>query len=352
MGVGRIERRRNDNVGSEMSNKAVFLDRDDTLMHDSGYISDPGQVRLIDGAAEALKDLKSMGYKLVVVSNQSGVARGILTEKTLGEIHNRLKGLLAERGAFLDRIYYCPYLPDGAVAKYRKESDWRKPAPGMLLAAAKDMDIDLEQSWMVGDEDRDIEAGMRAGCKTILILGPAREIQIDAPVHKPDYRAVNLKEAANVIRQHNRTSRVSTAPGESAKAEIERAEELRQEPEQKVETDIAKAADAGADQMRAEEDGSEVSPARAVNGAGAEEVLKSILEQLRSMQRENLFDEEFSLMRAAAGLVQVVVVFLLLAGVWFLMSGGGKDSSVFMILGFAAVLQIMALTFYMMRERK
>ncbi len=335
-----------------MSNKAVFLDRDDTLIHDSGYINDPGQVRLIDGAAEALKDLKSMGYKLVVVSNQSGVARGILTEKTLREIHERVKGLLAERGAFLDRIYYCPYLADGAVAKYRKESDWRKPAPGMLLAAARDMDIDLEQSWMVGDEDRDIEAGLRAGCKTILILGPAREIQIDAPAHKPDYRAVNLKEAANIIRQHNRASRAPKAADESAKVEIRPAEELSREPEQEVETEIVEEADACVDQMRAEEDDSEITAARAVEGAGPEELLKSILEQLRSMQREGLFEEEFSLMRAAAGLVQVVVVFLLLGGVWFLMSGGGKESSVFIILGFAAVLQMMALTFYMMRERK
>jgi len=328
-------------IGSEMSNKAVFLDRDDTLIYDSGYINDPGQVRLIDGAAEALKDLKSMGYKLVVVSNQSGVARGILTEKTLKEIHNRLRGLLAERGAFLDRIYYCPYLADGSVAKYRKESDLRKPAPGMLLAAAKDMDIDLGRSWMIGDEDRDIEAGLRAGCKTILILGPAREIQIDAPVHKPDYRAVNLKEAANIIRKHNRLPRRERVRVTQSVAEERREEQVAQS----VETKTMEAP------VVSESDSERPAPSD-MKGAGAEELLKSILEQLRSMQRENLFEEEFSLMRAAAMLVQVVVVFLLLAGVWLLMSGSGKESSVYVILGFAAVLQMMTLTFYMMRERK
>jgi len=151
-----------------MSNKAVFLDRDNTLIEDPGYINHPDQVKLLEGVAEALIELKAMGYKLIVVSNQSAVARGIVTEKVLAQIHDRLKQLLAERGAYLDRIYYCPYHPDGVVPKYRKESDWRKPNPGMLLTAADQMDIDLNQSWMIGNSSRDIEAGLRAGCKTIL----------------------------------------------------------------------------------------------------------------------------------------------------------------------------------------
>jgi len=150
-----------------MSNKAVFLDRDNTLIEDPGYINHPDQVKLLEGVAEALIELKALGYKLIVVSNQSAVARGIVTEKVLAQIHDRLKQLLAERGAYLDRIYYCPYHPDGVVPKYRKESDWRKPNPGMLLTAADQMDIDLNQSWMIGNSSRDIEAGLRAGCKTI-----------------------------------------------------------------------------------------------------------------------------------------------------------------------------------------
>ena len=126
-----------------MANKAVLLDRDDTLIEDPGYINHPSQVKLLDGVAESLAELRAMGYKLVVVSNQSGGARGIGTEQVLGEIHDRLKTLLAEKGAYLDAIYYCPYHPDGIVPKYRKESDLRKPGPGMILQAAQEMDLDL-----------------------------------------------------------------------------------------------------------------------------------------------------------------------------------------------------------------
>src|SRR4030042_980387 len=156
-----------------MSNKAIFLNRGDTLIEDPGYISRPEQVKLLDGVDKTLIELKSMGYKLVVISNQSGVARGLVSEETLDEIHNRLKQLLAEKGASLDRIYYCPYHPDGVIEKYRKESDWRKPKPGMLLNAADEMEIDLGQSWMIGNSISDIEAGLKAGCKTILINHPS-----------------------------------------------------------------------------------------------------------------------------------------------------------------------------------
>jgi len=146
-----------------MSEKAVFLDRDDTIIKDSGYINDPEDVNLLPGAARGLLQLRSMGYKLVLVSNQSGVARGIVTEKALGDIHERLEELLAKEGAYLDGIYYCPYHPEGSVAKYRRESELRKPNPGMLLRAAEQFDIELGASWAIGDSQRDIEAGLRAG---------------------------------------------------------------------------------------------------------------------------------------------------------------------------------------------
>jgi hypothetical protein len=242
----------------------------------------------------------------------------------------------------------------------------------MLLAAAKDLDIDLGQSWMVGDDDRDIEAGQRAGCRTILILPPARLITMNAPAHKPDYRAVNLKEAANIIRVHerSRTAKVQvekaadSAQAAETKEETEQGVERGYEAEQMVEastevmaereavTEKAEINDAATNEMMGARKRTDEGPASDMNEAGLEGVLKSILEQLRSMQREGLFDEEFSVLRVAAGIVQVMVLFCLLIAVWFVMSPGGKDGPVFITLGFAAVLQIMALTFYMMRERK
>jgi D,D-heptose 1,7-bisphosphate phosphatase len=152
-----------------MANAAVFFDRDGTLIEDPGYLSHPDQVKLLDGAAEVLKEVALLGYKTVVVTNQSAVARGIVSEEMLERIHQRLRELLALKGASLDGIYYCPYHPDGVIPNYRRDSDWRKPEPGMLLAAAEEMDLDLKQSWIVGDSGRDVEAGCRAGCRTILL---------------------------------------------------------------------------------------------------------------------------------------------------------------------------------------
>ena len=166
-----------------MSHKAVFLDRDDTLISDPGYISDPAQVQLLPHVGHSLAMLKKMGYLLVVVTNQSGVARGIVTEQTLEQIHHHLKKLLADEGVYLDAIYYCPYHPEGTVAKYTRESDLRKPQPGMLLKAAEELDIDLSQSWMIGDSYQDIAAGSRAGCRTILLDTPGKP-----QVREPDER--------------------------------------------------------------------------------------------------------------------------------------------------------------------
>ena len=222
-----------------MSDKAIFLDRDGTLIEDPGYLSHPEQVNLLDGAAEALVELRAMGYKLIIVSNQSAVARGILTEQDLDEIHDRLRQLLTEKGAYLDQIYYCPYHPDGVVPKYRKESDWRKPNPGMLLAAADQMNIDLSQSWSIGDSSRDVEAGLRAGCKTILISRYSRNKsaygELDDP--KPDYKSVNMKEAVNIIKQYHRSSNgVKAKPQPEPEAESPPEPEAESPPEPEVET--------------------------------------------------------------------------------------------------------------------
>lgn len=156
-----------------MKRQAVFLDRDGTIIEDFGYVSDPARVRLLPGVAEAIRRINDAGLLAVIVSNQSGIARGIFTEDDLAKVHSRVESLLLQAHAKIDAAYYCPFLegPDAKDATYRKPSDLRKPKPGMLLQAASEHDIDLAHSWMIGDAARDIEAGSRAGCRTILLNG-------------------------------------------------------------------------------------------------------------------------------------------------------------------------------------
>lgn len=154
-----------------MSQPAVFLDRDGTIIDDVGYLNDPEKVRLLPGAADAIRRMRSAGYRVVIISNQSGIARGLLDEPTLAQIQARLEELLDQDGASLDGVYYCPYLdgPDAVVEAYRRNSELRKPRPGMLFQAARELNLDLKRSWMIGDSASDVAAGHSAGCRTILV---------------------------------------------------------------------------------------------------------------------------------------------------------------------------------------
>jgi len=337
-----------------MPDKAIFLDRDDTLIEDPGYINDPEQVKLLDGVPEALIQLKDLGYKLIIVTNQSAVAHGIVTEKILGDIHDRLKHLLAEKNAFLDQIYYCPYHPEGVVPKYRKESNSRKPSPGMLLQAADEMDIDLSKSWCIGNSSRDIEAGLRAGCKTILTdLPPSHQRQPTSSMSlagvNPDYKAVNIKEAVNIIKKHLRSSceqqkETQQAPTIQAEPAIQTTETPEQPEVQQAVPEFQEP-----DIQNAEPPKQQSEPK--IPTDKTQELLSSILGQLKSMQRTEMFGE-FSIMRLLAGIVQIVVLFCLLVTVWFLMSPDRQDNPVFIALGFAIVFQLMTLTFYIMQGKK
>jgi D-glycero-D-manno-heptose 1,7-bisphosphate phosphatase len=338
-----------------MSNKAIFLDRDDTLIEDPGYINNPNQVKLLNGAAEALIEFRAMGYKIIVASNQSGVARGIVTEKILGEIHNRLKHLLVEKGAYLDKIYYCPYHPDGSVAKYRKESDHRKPNPGMLLDAAKKMNIDLNQSWMIGNSSRDIEAGSRAGCKTILINRPLLHYEQPKPGEpKPDYKAINIKEAVNIVKQYHRLSdkcvTQPSVPTEQLQPVVSKIEErfdcAQHEQANQPEPEPPQTSSRGATEEQEIPTDSHRDSLRRT-----EQLLGSILSHVKGMHRTDMFGE-FSMIRFIAGVVQIIVLLCLLLTIWFLISPNRQNNAVFISLGFAMVLQVMALTFYIMQKRR
>jgi D-glycero-D-manno-heptose 1,7-bisphosphate phosphatase len=148
---------------------AVFLDRDGTLCREVGYLRDPRDFAWIPGARRAVASLNRAGFAAVVITNQSGIARGFLDEDTLGRIHERMTSSLAESGAQLDGIYWCPHHPQVGEAPWRQECRCRKPAPGLLERAAAELDLDLEASWIVGDSSRDLEAGAALGLPGLLV---------------------------------------------------------------------------------------------------------------------------------------------------------------------------------------
>ncbi len=153
--------------------KAIFLDRDGTIIAQDGYITRPDQVKLLDGAAKAIRKINQSEYLAICVTNQPVIARGDVSFQELEAIHARLDCLLGEQGAYLDDLFFCPHHPDrgfaGERVEYKIDCDCRKPKPGMLIKAAEKYNIDLSQSWMIGDSDRDRLAGEAAGCKTIMI---------------------------------------------------------------------------------------------------------------------------------------------------------------------------------------
>lgn len=190
--------------------RAVFVDRDGVLIRDVDHLTSASEIEILGGVPEALRRLRAAGWAVVVVTNQSVVARGLVTEDRLREIHRALETQLGERGAALDAIYYCPHHPEGAVAAYRAVCDCRKPAPGMLLRAAAELGIDLRESVMVGDAPSDIEAGRRAGCRTVLLRADGDAV---ADRIAPDHVAPDLAAAADWILAARR-AREAPHPGD------------------------------------------------------------------------------------------------------------------------------------------
>ena len=161
---------------------AIFLDRDGTVIREIDYLADPDRVELLPGAIEGLQTLRDAGYALVLVTNQSGVARGLLTLDVLDAIHGRLVELLAPAGLVLDAIEFCPHHPTAGTAPFRRTCGCRKPLAGMLLHAGTQLDLDLPRSWMIGDAVRDLEAGTAAGMPSILVrTGKGRASESQAP---------------------------------------------------------------------------------------------------------------------------------------------------------------------------
>jgi D,D-heptose 1,7-bisphosphate phosphatase len=186
--------------------KAIFLDKDGTLVDDIPYNVEPRRMMLSSGAGPALRLLARLDYRFFVVTNQSGIAHGYFGEDSMRDVSDRLGDLLFREQLSLDGFYYCPHHPEGIVASYAIDCHCRKPEPGMLLQAANEHGIDLRSSWMIGDILHDVEAGNRAGCRTLLIdNGNETEWRL-GPRRIPTRMAPDLYAAAVLIAGHGEAS--------------------------------------------------------------------------------------------------------------------------------------------------
>jgi D-glycero-D-manno-heptose 1,7-bisphosphate phosphatase len=183
--------------------KAVFLDRDGVITKEPPYYAHRiDQLELIPKSAEAIRLLNESGFKVIVISNQSGVARGYYQEKDIEIYNSVMKKVLEEKGAYIDAIYYCPHYSEATIEKYKIDCECRKPKPGMLKRAERDLNLDLKCSFLIGDKMSDIEAGYRAGCKTILVLTGQGNDELKKNLKmkiKPDYISKDLFTTIQII---------------------------------------------------------------------------------------------------------------------------------------------------------
>ncbi len=186
--------------GEAKEMKAAFLDRDGTIAKDVHYCRRLEDFELLPLAAEGIRLLNQRGFKVIVVTNQSGIARGYFSEETLAKIHQKMKVELARQGAFVDAIYHCPHHPDEGC-------ECRKPNPKLVRRAVNDHHIDLERSFVVGDLQMDIELGKAVSCKTILVLQEQQEEQLNSQSKPPDYIAADLHQAAEWIVRQDKNDR-------------------------------------------------------------------------------------------------------------------------------------------------
>lgn len=184
-------------------NKAVFLDRDGTVNEEVGYLRDLKQLKLIPGSGAAIRRLNDAGLIVVLVTNQSGIARGFFPESLVHETHALLQQMLRSEGARLDGIYFCPHHPTEGKTHYTMECDCRKPGTGLIDRAARDLDIDVKESYVVGDKWSDVELGQRAGARTVLVTSGFAQ---DDPGNKrpphladPDFIAHTVTDAVEWI---------------------------------------------------------------------------------------------------------------------------------------------------------
>jgi len=187
-----------------MNQIGIFLDRDGTINHEVDFLRSPKDLRLIDRSADAIREANLLGLKVFIITNQSGIARGILTEEQLNAIHEALRLQLRESNALIDAIYYCPHHPEAGELPYRQDCNCRKPKTGMLDEAAKDFDIDLKRSFVIGDKMMDVQTGKNCGATSVLVLtGYGKEELKLCKEHnlEIDFVSDNLYDAVQIVKR-------------------------------------------------------------------------------------------------------------------------------------------------------
>jgi D-glycero-D-manno-heptose 1,7-bisphosphate phosphatase len=310
---------------------AVFFDRDNTLIACDGYLGDPNQVALATGAADTIARLRALGFRIVVVSNQSGVARGMFSEDDVRAVNQRMNQMLLEINprAVIDRHEFCPHHPEATVEQYRQDCDCRKPKSAMLLHAAQTMQLDLNRSWMVGDAPRDIEAGKSAGCRAILLrqagLTPPPTAQESASI-EPDATVETLKEAADYIERNL----------------------ARRSPQQ---TSVTEHPPISKVSLRPPSDADfvEEPSAEAAHSASGPSRLEAICEQILSeLRRSHQHDGDFSVIKLLAGIVQILSLAALLMA--YIQTHSGTQTQTYILV--ALTLQTLTISLLIMGKQK
>jgi len=186
---------------------AILVDRDGTLITEKNFLSDIEQVEVQPGAPDAIKIFNNLRFKVIVVSNQSGVARGYFSEEKVREINKYVQEIFRKSGAIIDDFYFCPHHPQGTLPQYRKDCNCRKPGPGMALKAAREHNLDLKKSVVIGDKVSDIQFGKNIGAKTILVKTgygeeTLRTLANSPSLPTPDYVATDILDAAHFIQNY------------------------------------------------------------------------------------------------------------------------------------------------------
>jgi len=335
-----------------MRRPAVFFDRDNTLIVGNDYLGEPAKVHLVAGAAAAVAKCRAMGFATVVVSNQSGVARGMFNEDAVKACNARMDELLLEhnRAAVIDRHEYCPFHPDAKVEAYRQDSFLRKPKPGMILAAADAMALDLVRSWVIGDAPRDVAAGKAAGCRTVLIIDPSlapSPAALEASSVKADYTVTTLIEAIEVVaKQTHKTNQPmpaqpAAAPEKAPEAPRSVAVSTKPQPLHQP------APSPKADSIPVKREHPPAAPTLHVDLSRLEVVSQQILVELKKANEAR--HDDFSISKLVAGIMQVLALAALMLAYFLYRSDVNSLHSCLLV---ALFLQVFTVALLIMSRQK